>query len=108
VGGRDASGMTADLATSLIQGPDGTQVTLTIKRDASTFDVTITRAEIRVPSVRSTNDRRSRPVRAHLQLRLTTFDDFASLLSTKPRVLQEHGSSTFGTNPGGSWTRPTA
>src|SRR5256885_9996322 len=28
VGGRDASGMTAELATSLIQGPDGTQVTL--------------------------------------------------------------------------------
>ncbi len=82
VGGRDASGMTADLATSLIQGPDGTTVTLTIKRDASTFDVTITRAEIRVPSVRST------VIGDHvLYVRIysfgsTTFDDFASLLST--------------------------
>ena len=54
VGTRDATGMTADVATSLIQGPDGTSVTLTIKRDTSTFDVTITRAEIQVPSVRST------------------------------------------------------
>src|SRR5437660_643571 len=77
VGGRDASGMTAELATSLIQGPDGTQVTLTIKRDASTFDVTITRAEIQVPSVRST------VIGDHvLYVRIysfgsTTFDDFA-------------------------------
>ena len=82
VGGRDASGMTAELATSLIQGPDGTQVTLTIKRDASTFDVTITRAEIQVPSVRST------VIGDHvLYVRIysfgsTTFDDFASVLST--------------------------
>ena len=81
VGGRDASGMTAELATSLIQGPDGTQVTLTIKRDTSTFDVTITRAEIQVPSVRST------VIGDHvLYVRIysfgsTTFDDFASVLS---------------------------
>ena len=81
VGGRDASGMTAELATSLIQGPDGTQVTLTIKRDASTFDVTITRAEIQVPSVRST------VIGDHvLYVRIysfgsSTFDDFASVLS---------------------------
>jgi len=81
VGGRDASGMTAELATSLIQGPDGTQVTLTIKRDTSTFDVTITRAEIQVPSVRST------VIGDHvLYVRIysfgsSTFDDFASVLS---------------------------
>ena len=54
IGGRDANGLTADVATSLIQGPDGTKVTLTIKRDTSTFDVDITRAEIQIPSVRST------------------------------------------------------
>ncbi|HEV2216992.1 MAG TPA: S41 family peptidase [Candidatus Dormibacteraeota bacterium] len=54
IGGRDAKGLTADVATSLIQGPDGTKVTLTVKRDTSTFDVDITRAEIQIPSVRST------------------------------------------------------
>jgi len=57
-------------------------VTLTIKRDASTFDVTITRAEIRVPSVQSTM------IGDHvLYVRIYSsaprpFDDFASLLST--------------------------
>src|SRR5262249_42977077 len=54
VGNRDVKGMTADQATALIQGPDGTKVTLTIQRGNSTFDVTLTRAEIQVPSVRST------------------------------------------------------
>lgn len=54
VGGRDVSGMTADQATALIQGPDGTSVTLTIKRGTSTFDVTLKRAVIEVPSVAST------------------------------------------------------
>src|SRR5689334_20862446 len=82
VGTRDAKGMTADLATSLIQGPNGTKVTLTIKRDTSTFDVTITRAEIKVPSVRST------VLGDHvLYVRIysfgsSTFDDFASVLTT--------------------------
>ncbi len=74
--------MTADLATSLIQGPNGTSVTLTIKRDTSTFDVTITRAEIQVPSVRST------VIGDHvLYVRIYSFgtstaSDFASVLST--------------------------
>ena len=54
VSGHDAKGMTADQATSLIQGPDGTQVTLTIMRGSSTFDVTMKRAVITVPSVQST------------------------------------------------------
>ena len=54
VNGRDANGMTSDVATSLIQGKEGTKVTLTIKRGGATFDLSITRAEIQVPSVRST------------------------------------------------------
>lgn len=79
---RDAKGMTAAVATSLIQGPDGTKVTLTIKRDTSTFDVTITRAEIQVPSVRST------VIGDHvLYVRIDSFgsstaSDFDSVLST--------------------------
>jgi carboxyl-terminal processing protease len=82
VDARDAKGMTADLATSLIQGPDGTRVTLTIKRDTSTFDVAITRAEIQVPSVRST------VIGDHvLYVRISSFGsstaaDFISVLST--------------------------
>jgi carboxyl-terminal processing protease len=54
VGGKDIKGITADQATALIQGADGTQVTLTLLRGTNTFDVTVTRAEIQVPSVRST------------------------------------------------------
>src|SRR5712691_1139752 len=53
VGGQDMKGATADQATAVIQGPNGTKVILTIMRGSSTFDVTITRAEIQVPSVRS-------------------------------------------------------
>jgi carboxyl-terminal processing protease len=53
VGDKDMKGLTSDQATTLIQGPDGTKVTLTISRGTETFSVTITRAEIQVPSVRS-------------------------------------------------------
>ena len=53
-GGKDMKGITAEQATALIQGPDGSKVTLTIMRGTTTFDVTLTRAEIQIPSVRST------------------------------------------------------
>ena len=53
VGEQDMKGATADLATAAIQGPNGTKVTLTIARGSTSFPVTITRAEIQVPSVRS-------------------------------------------------------
>src|SRR5438132_1493744 len=43
-----------DQATALIQGANGTSVTLTIQRGTSTFDVTLVRTEIQIPSVRST------------------------------------------------------
>jgi carboxyl-terminal processing protease len=52
VGDKDTKGLTADQATALIQGPDGSKVTLTILRGTDTFPVTITRAEIHVPTVR--------------------------------------------------------
>src|SRR2546422_8656307 len=54
VGDKDMEGITADQASTLIQGRDGTKVTLAIARGAQTFSVTIMRAEIQVPSVRST------------------------------------------------------
>jgi carboxyl-terminal processing protease len=53
VGDRDVKGITADEATSLIQGAEGTRVTLTIQRGAEVLTFTITRAEIKVPTVRS-------------------------------------------------------
>jgi carboxyl-terminal processing protease len=53
VGDKDTKGITADQATALIQGPNGSKVTLEISRGGSTFTVTLTRAEIRVPTVRS-------------------------------------------------------
>ncbi len=54
VGDKDLKGVSADQASTLIQGPDGTKVTLTIQRGTQTLSVTMTRAEIQVPSVRST------------------------------------------------------
>jgi carboxyl-terminal processing protease len=53
VGDKDTKGITADQATALIQGQDGSKVTLAISRGGSTFSVTLTRAEIHVPQVRS-------------------------------------------------------
>jgi len=53
VADQDVKGFTADQATALIQGPDGTKVTLTVLRGDQTLSFTITRAEIQVPTVRS-------------------------------------------------------
>jgi carboxyl-terminal processing protease len=53
VGDRDVKGLTADQATALIQGPEGSRVTLTIQRDGEPMTFTITRAQIQVPTVLS-------------------------------------------------------
>ncbi len=53
VGERDIKGITADEAAPLFHGPEGSKVTLTIQRGAETLMFTITRAEIKVPTVRS-------------------------------------------------------
>ena len=53
VGDKDIKGITADEATALIQGPQGSKVTLTISRDGQTMTFTIMRAQIVVPTVRS-------------------------------------------------------
>jgi carboxyl-terminal processing protease len=51
INGQSTSGMTVDAAVDDIRGPNGTKVTLTIVRGASQFNVTITRAQITIPSV---------------------------------------------------------
>ena len=53
VGDKDTKGITPDQATALIQGPEGTKVTLTIMRGDQSLTFTITRAQIEVPTVRS-------------------------------------------------------
>jgi carboxyl-terminal processing protease len=53
VGDKDAKGITGDQATALIQGPEGTKVTLTISRAGEIKTFTMTRAQIQVPTVRS-------------------------------------------------------
>jgi len=100
VGDKDIKGFTADQATALIQGPDGTKVTLTVLRGHQTLTFTITRAEIQVPTVRSAL------IADHIlyvriyQFGSQTSTEFASALSaglpgTKGIVLDLRG------NPGG-------
>src|ERR1700686_76982 len=82
VGDKDMKGVTADQATTLIQGVDGTKVTLQISRAGQTFSVTITRAEIHVPTVRSTEiGNRVLYVRIY-QFGTDTATEFASALSS--------------------------
>src|SRR5437899_7208671 len=82
VGDKDMKGISADQASTLIQGPDGTKVTLTLQRGTNTFPVTITRAEIQVPSVRSAT------IADHIlyvriyQFTTTTTDEFHSALTS--------------------------
>lgn len=53
VGDKDVKGLTPDQATALIQGPEGTHVTLTIQRGADELNFTVTRAQIQLQTVRS-------------------------------------------------------
>lgn len=51
INGEDMTGIPGDLVLQRILGPAGTDVTLTIQRETEIFDVTITRAQITVPTV---------------------------------------------------------
>src|SRR5438309_11626856 len=51
VGDKDIKGVTADQATALIQGPEGSEVRLTVTRGSETLTFTVTRAQIQVPTV---------------------------------------------------------
>ncbi|KRL83851.1 S41 family peptidase [Ligilactobacillus apodemi] len=51
INGKSISGYSLNKAVSLMRGKIGTKVTLTIKRDGSTFTKTLTRAEIPVTTV---------------------------------------------------------
>ena len=80
VGDRDMKGSTAEQATALIQGPNGSKVTLTIERNGATFPVTITRAEIHIASVRSSSIGNVLYVRIY-QFGASTSKEFADALS---------------------------
>ncbi len=51
IDGEDMTGIPGDLVLRRILGPAGTDVTLTVQRNSETFEVTITRAKIVVPTV---------------------------------------------------------
>ena len=53
INGEDVTGVPGDLVLNRILGPAGTDVTLTIQRNGETFEVTITRQNIIVPTVES-------------------------------------------------------
>jgi carboxyl-terminal processing protease len=53
VGDKDTKGITPDQATTLIQGPEGTSVTLTVQRAGEEMTFTVKRAQIQVPTVRA-------------------------------------------------------
>jgi carboxyl-terminal processing protease len=82
VGDKDMKGITSDQATTLIQGPDGTKVTMEISRSGATFSVTITRTEIHVPTVRSVEIGNQVLYLRIYQFGSTTSTEFASALTT--------------------------
>ncbi len=82
VGDKDMKGVTADQATALIQGADGTKVTLGISRAGQTFSVTVTRSEIHVPTVRSTEIGNSVLYIRIYQFGSDTATEFAAALSS--------------------------
>jgi carboxyl-terminal processing protease len=51
IDGRDTKGMKADGASTLIRGPDGTAVTLSISRSGQVQEVKVTRANFTTPAV---------------------------------------------------------
>jgi carboxyl-terminal processing protease len=85
VGGKDMKGSTAEQASALIQGPNGSKVTLTISRGGTTFPVTITRAEIHVASVRSDVIGNGVLYIRIYQFGATTSSEFADVLSKQLR-----------------------
>lgn len=82
VADKDTKGITAAEATALIQGPDGTKVTLEISRAGGTFSVTITRARIHVPTVRSAMIAKHVLYVRIYQFGTDTSTEFASALSS--------------------------
>jgi carboxyl-terminal processing protease len=51
--GRDLHGLTGDQASNLIRGPEGTKVTLALRRGTQDLSVSVERKSISIPSVRS-------------------------------------------------------
>ena len=84
VGDKDMKGVTADQATTLIQGPDGTKVTLEISRAGLVFSKTLTRAEIHVPTVRSAMIANQVLYVRIYQFGTDTSTEFASALTNGP------------------------
>lgn len=68
VNGVEVTGLPAAEAAALIRGPAGTDVDLLIEREAETFDVTITRGVIDIPSISLTMLEESGNQLAHLRL----------------------------------------
>ncbi|MFI5282380.1 MAG: S41 family peptidase [Candidatus Dormibacterales bacterium] len=82
VGDKDTKGFTADQLTALIEGPEGSKVSVTVSRGAQTLTFSITRAQIQVPTVRSAL------IAGHVlyvriyQFGSTTSQEFAAALNT--------------------------
>jgi carboxyl-terminal processing protease len=51
VDGEDVRGRTVDEVTATVRGPAGTEITLSIERDGSRFDVVLTREAVTIPAV---------------------------------------------------------
>ena len=70
IDGHDAHNLTIDQASALIRGPEGSRVAMKVRRGEREVDLTITRAAIALPSVRST-----RLDGGVLYIRIYTFDE---------------------------------
>ncbi|MBD2091195.1 S41 family peptidase [Microcoleus sp. FACHB-1515] len=76
IDGRSTQGMSVEEASSLIRGEAGTDITLRIDRDSSSFDLSLVRARIELPTVRYTLNQEGNTRVGYI--RLSEFSDHAA------------------------------
>lgn len=103
VDGTELKEMSTREVVELIRGEKGTEVNLKIKRDSTTFDVTVERAEIPVVSVKAELDKEDSTV-GYIRVSQFAGNTYDQLVEGIDRLKQEGATSfifDFRANPGG-------
>lgn len=104
VNGESVYGMTLDQAVALIKGPEGTEVTLTIRRESAEglLDITLTRARVETPTVTVTMLENNMAYIEILEFDSVSVDQFAEALAVAKGSDMEGLIIDLRGNPGGS------